>query len=79
MSIRFQIGYPLSTLPNAHGFRFRGVEENGDLLSCKVKVDEQGLHYCVCENTGAKVFHRLRGWMQWLPNQKAKHGIGGEK
>lgn len=79
MNIRFQIGYPLSTLPNVHGFQFRGVEENGDLLPCIVKVDEQGLHYCVCEKTGEKVFHRLRGWMQWLPNQKAAHGIGGEE
>jgi len=73
MTTRFQIGYPLSILPNAHGFRFRGVEENGDLLPCIVEADKNGLHHIVCENTGARVFYKLRGWMQWLPRQTSLH------
>lgn len=71
MNIRLQIGYPLETLPNANGFRFRGVEENGDLMPCKVVQLPSGLHVVVSEDDDEPVFHRLRGWMQWFPPQKA--------
>lgn len=75
MNIRFQIGYPLETLPNENGFRFRGVEENGDLTPCKVVQHPSGLHIVVSEDDGEPAFYRLRGWMQWLPPQKSAHGI----
>lgn len=70
MTIRFQIGYPLETLPNLEGFRFRGVEENADLTPCKVIRHADGLHQAISEVDGLPVFYRLRGWMQYLPSTK---------
>jgi hypothetical protein len=76
--IRLQIGHPLEMLPNLDGFRFRGVEENGDLTPCKVIRQENGLHTVVSEDDGSYCFYRLRGWMQWLPKQDAALNIKGE-
>lgn len=67
--IRLQIGYPLSTLPNADGFQFRGVAENGDLIPCEVRLNQRGTHFAVDAETGDPVFHLLRGWMQYLPKK----------
>ena len=54
-------------LPNLDGFMFRGVELNGDLIPCRVVQRPSGLHEVVCEEDESSVYHRLRGWMQWLP------------
>ena len=67
MSIRIQIGRPLSDLPNLNGFQFRGVAENGDLIPCRVVQRPNGLHEIIEETDESPAFHRLRGWVQWLP------------
>jgi hypothetical protein len=64
---KIQIGFPLESLPNQEGFRFRGIERNGDLLACKVEKDSNGLHFVTDETTGERCFYRLRGWMQYTP------------
>lgn len=77
MRIRLQIGWPLADIPNLEGFRFRGVAENGDLIPCVVMRGDDGMHYAARESDGERIYHELRGWMQWLPyNEPALSGVG---
>jgi hypothetical protein len=67
MQIRLQIGWPLDSIPNIKGFRFRGITEDGDLIRCVVMLGSDGMHYAARESDGERIYHELRGWCQWLP------------
>jgi|GEM_PF-6353050 len=56
----------LSALPNVEGFRFRGIEPNGDLMPCVVAKNALGMHFAVSEEDGSGVYDYLRGWMPYL-------------
>lgn len=71
MTIKVQIGHELKWIPNIHGFRFRGVEENGDLTDCIVIQDTDGFHRVYRESDGEPHFKNLRGWCQHLPDRPA--------
>ncbi len=68
--MKIQIGFKLESIPNEHGFRFRGVEHNGDLTNCIV-INVDGLHKVFRESDGLPFYSELRGWMQHLPNRPA--------
>lgn len=61
--------YGLATLPNVEGYRFRGIEPDGDLIPCRVAKNRLGTYFAVHEATGDGVYDYLRGWMPYDLNE----------
>lgn len=68
MTRRHIIQYKLEALPNLHGFAFRGVTYNGDLIDCIVLKGDDEVHRVFTDDINRNpAFNLLIGWMQHLP------------
>jgi hypothetical protein len=52
----------LADLPNTEGFKFIGIDHNGNLMECVVVKDRMGLH-SVENEYGDPCFMNLHGWV----------------
>ncbi len=56
------LGYPLSILPNQHGYEFCGITHDLLQIPCRIQKGADGLHRVVDVN-GEPAYSRLRGWV----------------
>lgn len=73
--VNLQIGYELQNLPNVHGFRFRGVTHDGDLIDCMVVQGDDDIHRIVTYPEQEAAYNLIRGWMQYLPKKLVSEGF----
>lgn len=52
----------LKDLPNTNGFKFTGIDLDGERIPCVVKLDPVGNHGVYDQRDGSPCFFRLYGW-----------------
>jgi hypothetical protein len=53
---------PLKDLPNTAGFKFTGIDLEGERIPCVVRLDPAGNHGVYDQRDGSPCFFRLYGW-----------------